>query len=271
MNFECALTYSKFNHSKVKIIPRMIDENTLEKIEAYLSEKMPAEVKAKFEKEMVENPALAQKVKVFKTAQKTVLAAARNDLRGRVDKVFEKNHRENKSESKVVNLRRALSIAAGVMILIGSLVFFNVFTDEMSSSEAFTAYYERPAAPTVRSGEELISEVWSKAVGLYSENDFPKVIETLLPLIEAGNFSNQNEGRLILGIAFLERDEPGKAVEQFEKISPVSSFAGQAAWYRAMVGLKYHDIENTMVQLKNIAEKGGFKSREAKEILEKLK
>ena len=248
----------------------MVDEKTLEKIIAYTNHTLSDSERRQFEKELENDPTLSDAVDAYNDSRDVLLSGGRKEIRNLVENAFENQANNKKTKPGISRLRIVMGLAAAVLLLITTFFVFDIFKTAPSPEALFATHFEMPAPPAVRSGATDQIENWQEAIGAYSSGEFNTVIELMKLVLQNPDFTQKEEARLIMGAAYLQLDQNKNALTQFQEVNPISSFKGQADWLAALTYLKIGELEAARLSLQSIVEKNGYKSKEAKDILQHL-
>lgn len=168
-------------------------------------------------------------------------------------------------------LSRIAAVAA--VLVIGAVAFFNLFqpTDNDALYGQFYSTYQNDIPLRLRSveGEQLLHPSFEKALENYSSGNF----QASLPLFdEFLKAEPDNEAaNFYAGMASLESGQWEKATVFFENARKNSgSYSSKATWYLGLSYLKLGKNDEAKAVLNELLEKGGFKTQEAKKLLQKL-
>ena len=168
-------------------------------------------------------------------------------------------------------MKRAVSIAALFAVgLFAYLSFFQSPDGEKLYQQFYTAY-ENDIPLNLRSTDsaQLLSPVFEKALNSYSLGQFAASIPQFEETLEGdpGNIT----ARYFAGLACLENNQPEKAAGYFENVAGTSgTYAQKASWYLVLARLKMGEMDKARALLDEYVKRGGFKAREATELLDKL-
>jgi tetratricopeptide (TPR) repeat protein len=178
--------------------------------------------------------------------------------------------------STAVDYKYRTAIAAALTLLIvATIVLFNI-TKTSSPSLLFETYF----VPFENQGNQVLRGDNEKGVSSETE-----LIQGALSEYDKGNYANAiqifdqipgHSGNLVTvwmykGNAYLHEDETDMAKQMFQNI--IDENAGvvlQAKWYLSLCHLKEGEIDQARPYLEEIRDVGGYKSKEAKEILSDL-
>ncbi len=172
-----------------------------------------------------------------------------------------KQGESNKKETKVIPLFRFrnLMVAASIALLIGFFLFNN-------GSPVYEDFAQHNSLELVVRGDN--NEAISKAEHAFNSKNYEEALKQLTVL--AGNYPNDSEISLYLGISQLELNNYDEAETIFNNIGEGNSaFATKAVWYKALTFLKQRKLHECKEVLKTIPE-SAEEYPQAKRLLKKL-
>jgi len=257
----------------------MDNQDTYEKIEAYLRGELSGAERSQFEENMKSDPAMAQQVELFKNLDIALADEGALALQKQTQKLGDAFFTEtgNKAVSirKLPFYRRPLAIAASIAILLslGVLLWMNNNSSSMSSDELYAAYYEPPDFADGVRGEEGAANDYQKALDALREEDPATAINLLQAHIarQPADIS----AAFALGTAHLKTEPPalGAAKAAFQRVADdgKSLLVDQSNWYLALIALKQGNSESAQQLLQELrSSEEPELARKAEELLEKL-
>ncbi len=254
----------------------MIDPSTYELIEKYLADAMSAEERRNFEEEMKSNPALQEEVSLHQEVADVLKGDSVHELRMTLKEIDQSYDlpKDAPPTAKVRQLpfRRLAAIAAVIAVLISAALFL-MPANSLSSGELFAQHYEPyDMVLNQRSveGDLSLSQNINAAVNAYESQDFEQAAILFKKLSET-----QNEAevyRLYHAISLLSSGNGEEATRALEAFNTTASplYIEQGRWYLALAYLQNDHVEKAKSTFQAIKE-GGFRYKEAKEILNNLK
>lgn len=248
------------------------------RIDDYLDNLMSEEEKKSFEIEMQENKALAKQLAVAKEINQTIgLEGKFQEFQKTIHTLnqrhFQNNQKETpKQEATIRSInprRRFLAIAAAVIVLVvSSVLIWNVLQSESpSSSELFAANYE-PYTIGQRSGNDDLTEVEKAAFENYADGNYKTAILNFQILVTQ---NPTNETYLLgLGSAYLSTQQTINAIKIFDLINDSSINYQAAQWYLALAYLQNDEVETAKKTLEALAQGERTYAIKAKELLKQL-
>ncbi len=214
-----------------------------EKIEGYIEGSLSETELADFDKMLLENPELQEKIEI----QKDIQAALKNqksiDFRKKLVQINQ--DLDNKTQNKKVSIPSYWKIAASFLVLIGLTTF--LWFNNNSSKDLFAAYYTPYPIGDIKRGATNLDDPNFKSVVLeYKNKEYKKVIPALEDLVSAQ--PNNETLKLSLGNAYLNTNQLDKSVKIFEEFLATSKFYNDAQWFLALTYLKM-DQEPTIIPI----------------------
>lgn len=232
-----------------------ITPELLDTIERYLKNTMTAEERSLFEEKLKDNATLRQQVKDIET----ILFGVRRAVFKNKAKDFHNEliHEDSntKPETKVIKLNfKYVSIAASIVILVGSFWFFN----QSNSNEAlFSKYYfEDRGLETNMSASD--NYTFDDAMVDYKHGKYHKAIDKWTVLLK--NKPENDTLNYFLGVAHLANKNEVEAVNYLKKAIKTneSVFINEAYFY---LGLSYLKMQNTDLAIKYLEKSDSETSR----------
>lgn len=223
--------------------------NDLDKIEAYLSNKMELEEKQAFEQRLQEDVELAMETKKHSEMMQYIDGLGDRELMEKISKAHQQYTRKQTPTKGKVRWLRPLLAAASIALLL--LAGYWLLQPAPTNDALYTAYYEAyPLSFGSRdagSNEDLLA-----ATALYQQGEYAQALPQFQSLLQV---KANNKLRLALGICQLELERFPDAIEQFEFIINQQDplFVDQALWYRALAFLKSDQVAATQADLSTLA------------------
>lgn len=217
-----------------------ISQELLETIERYLKNTMENTERTAFDKKLNENPELQQQVKDIET----MLFGVRKALFKNKTKQFHDELIPEKSEvqtdKKVFKLNfKYISIAASVVILLGSVWFFN---QPKSNVGLFDKYYIEDRGLETNMGE-TDNYTFDDAMVDYKHGKYNKAIDkwTILRTSKPEN----DTLNYFLGVAHLANKNEAEAINYLKIVAKTnkSAFINEAYFYLGLSYLKMNNLE----------------------------
>ena len=246
----------------------MKPESLQERIEKYLAGALTSDEVSHFEKEVLEDPALAAELKSQFLATATLERKGDESLKSLMKDWANEQFDERKSFSNRLNNPLIwLAIAATITLLITLAVVLNT-TGPANPEEIYNQYYTELRFPADRSSTADTDSLWNLARISYGKQDYENTLSLLDQLIR-----NDPDGQAFLykGICLLRLDRPGEAAKAFGQVTEQHLDYQRARWFRALALLKIENLSEAKVALEAIAvSESHFKKKEAQEILDLL-
>ena len=255
----------------------MDDLTKYELIESYLANEMSADDRRQFEKQLEENTALKEELKLHEQMADVLKGEKIHQFRDvlkEVDKEWKKPT-EKKGEGKIVrmNFRRVLAIAASLALLIIAWQFFFSNSNELNSDKLFADHFEpyqmilnqRSTSDDTHESTALLNT----GIKQYAAGDFAGSSIAFRQLMDAelSNISFQ----FYYALSLLGNNEPNNAIPVLEKImdTPEHLFLEQSRWYLALAYLQNNEKEKAVNILHKIKE-GEYKFLEKEKLIQRL-
>jgi hypothetical protein len=177
----------------------------------------------------------------------------------------------NKRSRKNRRIRIILTMAAGILLLVGLPLTLNMNKESRNSSRLYDQYYAPyPYFLHERSVLEMDSSLNAKAMYLYNIHDYIDAAAILDKHI-TDSLTNPVQD-IYLGICFMEMREYNNAVKTFESILSAHHYLtySQANWYLGLTYLKMNRRNKAKEYLLKVKSDSCLFTRQAIEILDKL-
>ncbi len=218
----------KYNHN--------IPEDEFILIEGYLTNSLGAEERVAFEKKLLQNSDLQQKINELKLL---LLGIQETELKTRLSEFHQGLAITNSSlsikVSKNLNFPR-MAIAASVLVLL-SMAIWGIWFRQPLHQKLFSRYYSPdPGLATVMSQSD--SYDFEKAMVEYKNEEYQKAVEAWEVLL--AKKSGNDTLIYFIGSAQMAMEQYEKAGKNFEQVAGLSSSAFQrdACWYMGMYYLR---------------------------------
>jgi len=176
---------------------------------------------------------------------------------------------DHKTQKKTTPKRFApLGIAASVILLLGTIFFFN---QGVNNQELFDDYYTSyPNIYTQKGASDDDKTLFEKTMILYDAKQYPLAQQNFETINSERELTNGE--RFYYGITLLEVNDTKNALAQFKNISNTSSpLYKDAQWYLALCYVKGNHVNKAKVVLTKLQEIVGTKKQdEIKTILNQL-
>jgi tetratricopeptide (TPR) repeat protein len=244
-------------------------------IERYLDGEMGTHEKIWFEKELDSNPELQKELDQRKHINTAIQEKDVMELRGQLEEIYSApEHQETviKRSATIFNRKLLVLVSALTIFIVGGLLILLLKSNSYTNEEIYAMYY-RPYEATLnfRSADTDINRDLRTAMQYYENRDFRNAL-VLFEKILAEDDSRIGLN-LYSGISHMEINEFEDAHNKFQKIinHEHNLYIEQAEWYLGFCYLMTDNTGKAIEQFKQIAEKDGYYSHKAIEILKKLK
>lgn len=261
----------------------------------YLEDLLSREEKEAFERELETDNALMQEVDLHRE----VVSSLRNNDQRRFREKLERFNREipveapeGKKSTKFFSLKILISIAASLLLLIALTTW--VLQSGPSAREQVTAYLDNydpadilpPAyiAPDRNGNRDLDGERSQDATPsplnredplyearqFFSQKQYPEAL-AVMETIDPGSLADRDAFFYELGMLNLLNDQPGSAIEAFEKMER-PALQNAKYWHLALAYLKLDRIEDAKKLLQQLDQKSpsGLWQKRARQLIQGL-
>lgn len=173
--------------------------------------------------------------------------------------------------SKIKRLRILFSIAASFLLLIG-LGYFLSRPTTASFAQLADLQLEQPySVSSSRSAAVEGQETRLLANDFYRQGDYTSAAPLYEELTQGERVENSD--LFYLGLSQLYLGEAQKAITPLKALATAQSdqLKVEASWFLGLAYLKANQLIEAEIQLKRLQEKGGWKSKEAAELLAAIK
>ena len=255
--YKCLQQLRKRNH--------VMEELWLEQFDAYYQSKLADVEKETFERRLHDDPGFAQAYDQYLMQRAAIAMEARDQLRARATELHVTHNK-----FRQIKLRRYLSAAAIGLLVIAASVWMLQPNAQPDAPALFAEYYDPPVPSTPRDGGSGQLD-WYNALEHYRDGTYAEAAVMMRALLADENFDYQSRAQLYIGICALEAGDYQQAIDDLEAVSSNSQFYSEAQWYLALTFLRAEKKDEAMLRLRQIRDTGRFKSKEANEILAKLR
>ncbi len=184
----------------------------------------------------------------------------RKELKAKLQKFEQESTPAKKS-------RTWLYIAASAVILLGISLFF--IDQDPSTNKLYAQYFEpypNTVAPIVRSDSQR--DLKSDAFAAYESENYQKATKLFSQLV-----SEKNEEFAVFynAMSLMKLNRIAEASELLENTDWSKTYNDKALWYLSLCKLKENKIPETKRLLQKLITEDGFKNKEAKSLISKLK
>jgi hypothetical protein len=259
------------------------------RIDQYIYDELSFSDRKQFEKELSQNPGLAEEFKIQTTAKEYLRAKIElEEIKSdpsiheaeEMAEIIVKRYSENPKSVKTVKtpfpkaqtrkIFQYISLAA-VTILAVFLIRV-LFTPKDLTERMYEAYYHplESSNYTLRSGERELDLTLQKGVKQYFDGDYAASLANLSDLDL--KYEDNPSVLFYSGLSYIGLERYTKAIEIFEPyITGQSLYLPEAKWYLSLCYLKTGQIENARVLLAELLVYEGIYKENAQDLLRKLK
>ncbi len=262
-------------------------------IDQYLNGELSGTALEKFIQRMEKDEAFAAEVNLYKSVEDEMRAhfqgaedriKLENTLAAHGEQYFTESQDESalkdikenwkkEEEGKVIPFYKSVvfrGICSIAAILLFTLLFYNPWASDKSSSDLFATYQDVPEWHKTTRGDIPSEEaLLIKAQEYFVQENYSLAAQNLTKHNAA--FPNDAEGQFYLGVTYLELGNGNKAIPIFEKlVKGKSSYRQAAQWQMAMTYLKLEEFDKCKAVLNEISSTKNSKTVEAKALLKEI-
>ena len=223
---------------------KKLSQEEFEGIERYLTDSMSREDRSDFEKSLMEDDSLNQKVKemrvLFQAVEEQTLRDKLNDFHE--ESTFERN------KVKPIGSYRKYAIAASIALLAGLSIWLTL-SQKPKNEKLFAEYFNPDPGLITPMGTTSNYEFFRGMVD-YKQTKYKLAIERWNLLVDQK--PKNDTLNFYIGIAYLARDESEKAIVYLSKAVnyPNSKFINEAWYYLGLAQLKEGHSEKAIGSFK---------------------
>jgi hypothetical protein len=239
---------------------------TIEQIEQYLNDEMPAQERKDFELQLATDDELRKDLELYNSINNTMSASPNeNKLRQTLQQMNEKYFVAG-GVVKKASFKKWLAVAASLIFIIAISFYF--LLRSKPSAEKLYAQYAQHEALNIQLRGNAVDSLKEKAATAFNNKNY----STALPLLETCMQQEPADVQIQFStaICYLETAKYAAAEMLFLQIETgKSAYADAAKWYLALAALKQNDLVKCRSRLNNIPASSAYFVK-AKELLEKL-
>ena len=196
-------------------------------IDNYLRNKLSPREHAEFQ-DRLNHPEFQSALERTRDVQKAIKAQARQDFRSEI------KGWDQQARGRILNMRRFLSIAASILLLVA--VFF-VFKQQPSNSDLFAQYFEpypNVVAPLQKSGDSDLT-TYERAFQLYESGAYEEATRAL-----DGLDQDDMAVQFYHAVSLLALDKPAEALAELMRLAEVdgNAYEKPSEWFSSLALLK---------------------------------
>lgn len=240
-----------------------------QKIINYLQQELNPHEKKVFEHEMAQNLELQKEVRFHEMVNEGIGKEIKVEaFRMKLNNIHEKEF--GKPKTKVLNLQNKWYWAAASITVFSGTAVYSLLKTNFSNDKLFNKYYDvwQPALTTRGIENER------NLTAIYQNFESKKYIETLQSIEKLdANTLNSPKIQLLKGCTLMELNRFSEAIEVFNyfETGNYTLYTDAGQWYKALCYLKIDDTQNAQQLLINMIDEENSYSKEASELLKKLK
>ena len=221
-----------------------MDQNKIERLDAYLREDLDVTERRRFEKELDEDKELFEMFVENKVAMDLVDRQIQLEMEEQFADWEKEKHEGGKHRFISPGLYR---IAASLIFFVGLLYVLFQYTYQPTYHEVAIEQYKLPADPGSTMGEG--DQLWSEGLEAFRSSDFEEAISIWIQIDPP-----RSESQYYLAHAYYNNNQPQEAAKIFRNISESSSiYSFDADWYLLLNYLSMEDEEKVKTQLQRIS------------------
>lgn len=166
-----------------------------------------------------------------------------------------------------------VKIAASVSLVILAIFGINYSSEEGTLQQLATSQLATPyASPDIlRDSQDQIDKLWSKAARQYKEKNYGDCIQTLTQIDQLDDDDPTSLFYLGLSNLYLEPKNLDAGIAYLEQVEQTQHLLGErASWYLGLAYLLKSQNDLAKKKFEKTIKLGGFKSREAQELVDRL-
>ena len=239
-------------------------------IEKFIENELDGEQLKWFQEQLRTNPHFVKQYKLHLEVNEAIKENNVMELREKLDKIYQAEIKK-KTRPVITLSSRTWLIAASVLLVITLATAYEIFMAGYSPEKLYSMYYEPyQTIIKVRSAEESVNSIVEKGLHAYENKNYEKAITHFQSTLEKE--SDNHLARFYLGIAFMETQQYGEAIESFQEIKDqqINLFVQQANWYLGLALLKTGEKQKAIHQFSQIVKNKGYYQGKAEKILKHL-
>ena len=253
---------------------QMISYSEIKRIDDYLMNYLGTKEQQEFEELMSEDARLSSELRLNEEINSAILEADIMKLRAPMGNIIDNEQKETKIRQFIPGnfthkTSRLIGAAASVAAVISAGAM--ILSQEKSSAEDLylEAYHPYEATGLYRSGSVAAPEM--EGIDLYNEQKYILALEQFNKALSKN--SEHPMCNFYSGLCYQQLGKYDKAIAAFQKVIDENDnlFIEQAQWYKALSLLKTKDLKKAYQSFNQIVDSNGYYSRNAKEIIKKLK
>lgn len=233
-------------------------------IEKHIQNRLTSEEKLVFNELLKNNEAFKKEVALYANIKKVVTYEEDANFRNLISNLENKSNNATKKRSYTKWL-----VAASIALLLGLTYFMNT-NNKATDNELFTSYFEpyrNVVHPIVRSNEQQDKK--AMAFIAYEKGDYKTAITLFTQLYSA---TKEPHYLFYKANALLKLEKANEAIPLLlEHLKTKDTLTEKTNWYLALAYLKIEDRTNAKKILEEVIANGKYKTKEAIELLKKIK
>ncbi|MCB0642123.1 MAG: hypothetical protein KDC44_10805 [Phaeodactylibacter sp.] len=246
-----------------------MEERNSQEIEAYLDGSLEGKARSAFEERLKEDRRLAAQVDLHREVEERLEAHHKAQLTAEWRRHLQEN--QGTQRGRIVQMpMRVVGNAASVLVLLGVAWWLlqpvapEVLADRYWAETANFSYADMDRSTTPSDADQALLQ---QAYQFYEQENFAGTLERL-----EGLSVKPESARLLEGAAHFQLDNLETAERIFRSIldDPQAVAKDEARWYLALNYVKQGDQAAAKAELEAIVATGGWKVKEAQQLLKRL-
>jgi len=229
----------------------------IDQIDAYLDGKLNQMDKQLFDKAIIEDASLKDKIESHIISRSVIRQSGEQELKSK----FLKNLRKEQhlsTEKKRSPLPILLFMLAFAVLFLLAMIIYNRSVDDSSVAvePIALADVEDPSYTLLRSqGDTTIAITWSDAIQAFVRKDYDTSLLLLDSMDNNAEFNSKHLGKyaLMKGVSYLKTGDYKNAENSFAEVTADNPYYDQAEWYMALTSYYSSDIPVAKRRLNTIS------------------
>lgn len=278
-DIEEAITETDINDLRISLKEiieeeQMVSFNEIKRIDEYLMSYLDSKEQLEFEELFNEDQRLKSEVLLNKEINSAILEKDIINLRATLGDVINEEQKDTKIRQLIPNrfnkkTSRLIGAAASVAAVI-SVGAMTLNQEKTSAKELYqNTYKPYEATGLYRSGAIATPEM--VGIDFYNEKNYPEALNRFKIVLK--NNADHPMCNFYSGLCYQQLGEYNKAIMAFQNVinEHDNLFIEQAQWYKALSQLQINDLKRAYQSFSLIVKNNGYYSKNAKDILKKLK
>lgn len=250
-----------------------MDEELYELVASYMQNQLSEPERKAFEARLETDDTFRAQAKPLMLGELAAAFGREDELRQRMGQWMEtikQDPSQTQPPARIQPLWVRMAIAASVALLL-LIVLPRLFPPpKVDPAQLFTENFDPYLPPETRSQEPLLDSALQAAHIAILTGDYEVGIQQLTLILDTAQLTpeGKTEEQLYLGSAYLQHDQPQKALEVFQQIADQDQPV--VRWYQALAYLAIGDKEAASERMQQLVLRKGYYERKAKALLEMM-